>query len=411
MDIKIRLKTPFLIAIFLILTASSVAQLHQTNDLYEFNNNLSPRWSSPENMNGLKGAGGKKNNKAKGHPYDTIDAGETYSLLNIQGQGIINRIWITINDRSPEMLRSLKLEMFWDNESKPAVSVPFGDFFGMGLSKTVTYENALFTTGEGRSFVCYIPMPFRKAAKIIITNESQKKLNNIFFDVDYSLAESWNNNNLYFHAWWHRDTATTPSHDFELLPAVKGSGRFLGASIGVNSNPAYGSSWFGEGEVKMYLDGDKEYPTLNGTGTEDYISSAWGQGKFINKYTGCTVADDSLKQYAFYRFHIPDPVFFKKNCKVAMQQIGGAPTDSVAQYQKNNAPLIPVSTDNGRMYLQYNANNPLQLSDPSLPKGWTNFYRSDDISATSYFYLDKPSDNLPLMQPVSFRTYNLSNKK
>lgn len=411
MNINFRLKAPFLIAGFLLLAISCLAQVYQTNELYEFNNNISPRWSSPENMNGVKGAGGKENNKAKGHPYDTIGAGKTYSLLDIQGQGIINRIWIAINDRSPEMLRSLKLEVFWDNESRPAVSVPFGDFFGMGLSKTGTYENALFTTGEGRSFVCYIPMPFRKAAKIIITNESQKKLNNIFFDVDYNLVENWNNNVLYFHAWWHRDTATTPPHDFELLPIVKGSGRFLGVNIGVNSNPAYGSSWFGEGEVKMYLDGDKEFPTLNGTGTEDYISTAWGQGKFINRYTGCTVANDSSKQYAFYRFHIPDPVFFKRDCKVALQQIGGAPTDSVAMYQKNHAPLIPVTTANGTMYRQYNANNPLQMNDASLPRGWTNFYRSDDICATAYFYLDKPAGNLPQLQPVSLRTFNLDNKK
>ena len=203
----------------------------------------------------MNGAGGKENNKAKGHPYDTIAAGQSYALLNIQSPGIINRIWITINDRSPEMLRSLKIEMFWDNETKPAVSVPFGDFFGLGLGKTVTYENALFTTGEGRSFVCFIPMPFKKAAKIIITNESNKTLRNIFFDVDYSLLKTWNDDYLYFHAYWHRDTATTPSQDFQLLPKINGKGRFLGASIGINANPLYGTSWFGEGEVKMYLDG------------------------------------------------------------------------------------------------------------------------------------------------------------
>ena len=100
--------------------------------------------------------------------------------------------------------------------------------------------------------------------------------------------------------------------------------------------------------MKMYLDGDQEYPTLNGTGTEDFIGSAWGQSKFINQYTGCTIASDSLLQYAFYRYHIPDPVYFKTGCMVALQQIGGAATDSVAVYQKNKAPLIVVSTDNGQ---------------------------------------------------------------
>ena len=102
----------------------------------------------------------------------------------------------------------------------------------------------------------------------------------------------------------------------------------------------------------MYLDEDNDYPTLNGTGTEDYIGSAWGQGKFINKYTGCTVADDSLLQWAFYRFHVPDPVYFKKGCRVSLQQIGGNMT-AVENYQKNNAPLIPVAIDTGSMMLYY----------------------------------------------------------
>ena len=397
--------------IFLIVAFTNCfAQLPNAKSLFELDNNSSTRWSSPENRNGMKGAGGKENYKAKGHPYDTIAAGQTYALLNIQSSGIINRIWITINDRSPEMLRSLKIEMFWNNETKPAVSVPFGDFFGLGLGKTVTYENALFTTGEGRSFVCYIPMPFKKAAKIVVTNESNKTLRNIFFDVDYNVLQTWNDDYLYFHAYWHRDTATTPSQDFQLLPQVKGKGRFLGAGVGINANPLYGTSWFGEGEVKMYLDDDKEYPTLNGTGTEDFIGSAWGQSKFINQYTGCTIASDSLLQYAFYRFHIPDPVYFKTGCMVALQQVGGAATDSVAAYQKNNAPLIVVSTDNGKLYPQYDKSHPLELND-NLPKGWTNFYRSDDVCATAYFYLDTPSDNLPVIQPISLRAYKLYNRK
>lgn len=263
---------------FFIFLSSSYFQLAAQNpsgkSIFEFDNNSSPRWSSPENMNGLKGAGGKENHKAKGHPYDTIGAGKSYSLLDVQAQGIINRIWITINDRSPEMLRSLKIEMFWDNEKKPAVSVPFGDFFGLGLGKMLAYENALFTTGEGRSFVCFVPMPFKKAAKILVTNGSGKTLRNIFFDVDYNLLTTWNNDNLYFHAYWHRDTATRLAHDFQILPQVNGKGRFLGVSVGVNANPKYGISWFGEGEMKMYIDGDAEYPTLNGTGTEDYIGTA-----------------------------------------------------------------------------------------------------------------------------------------
>lgn len=381
------------------------------NRLFEYNDNLEARWSSAENMNGLKGAGGKENNMAKGHPWDSIPAGASYSLLDINGQGIINRMWITISDRSPEMLRSLKIEMFWDCEEKPAVSVPFGDFFGIGLGKTTAFQNALFANAEGRSFNSFIQMPFRKAAKIVVTNESVKKLNMIFFDVDYSLVKNWNNAFLYFHAYWNRDTATKLASDFELLPGITGKGRFLGVNIGVNGNPAYKKSWFGEGEVKMYIDGDKDYPTLNGTGTEDYIGTAWGQGKFINTYTGCSIADDSLLQWAFYRFHIPDPVFFKTDCRVTLQQIGGDNTAVVTSYQRAGLPLIPVTLDDGRLHLLYKKDSIVQLDSLLQKNGWTNFYRSDDVSSTAYFYLDKPVNDLPDLQPVAYRAINLRNVK
>lgn len=385
-------------------------QANSSTALFEYNDASEPRWSSPENINGQKSAGGKTNNNAKGHPYDSIPAGQSKELLNIQDQGMINRIWITINDRSPEMLRALKIEMFWDNEKQPAVAVPFGDFFGIGLGRTAVFQNALFANPEGRSFNSFIQMPFKTGARIVITNESNKTLNNIFFDVDYSLLQTWNDNYLYFHAYWHRDTATALAKDFELLPTVTGKGRFLGVNIGVNGNPAYKKSWFGEGEVKMYLDGDTELPTLNGTGTEDYIGTAWGQGKFINNYTGCLIADDSLLQWAFYRYHIPDPIYFKTDCRVVIQQIGGDGTANVMSFQKNRAPLIPVTTDTGKPILYYQKDKVLQL-DSALPKGWTNFYRSDDVSATAYFYLGKPASVLPGLQGVGLRVFNLKSKK
>jgi hypothetical protein len=379
--------------------------------IFEFNNASEPRWSSPENLNGVKGAGGKENNGGKGHPYDSIPAGQSKSLLDIKGQGMINRIWITINDRSPEMLRSLKIEMFWDDAQKPAVSVPFGDFFGVGLGRTTAFENVFFANAEGRSFNCFIPMPFQKAARIVVTNESDKELNNMFFDVDYQLLNSWEDDYLYFHAYWSRDTATQLAKDFELLPSVSGKGRFLGVNVGINSNPLYKESWWGEGEVKMFIDGDKEWPTLAGTGTEDYIGTAWGQGKFINRYTGCSIADDSALQWTYYRYHIPDPIYFKNDCKIAIQQLGGWGTEQVAALQQAKVPLIPVTTDDGRLHPYYSKDSVMQLNNPLLPKGWTNFYRSDDVSATAYFYLDKPSSNLPAIQPVNIRATSLRSKK
>ncbi len=409
-------KRVFKVILYLLLLSISSscrdAKTISHSKLFEFDNNIETRWSSPENPNGVKGNGGRLNNGAKGHAFDSVLVGKSLALLDIQGQGIINRIWITINDRSPEMLRALKIEMFWDNEAKPAVSVPFGDFFGVGLGKTAVFQNALFANAEGRSFNCFIPMPFKKGAKVLVTNESPKKLGYIFFDVDYTLTSNWYEEYMYFHSYWHRDTATQPGKDFEILPKVTGKGRFLGSNIGVSANLQYKKSWFGEGEVKMYIDGDKELPTLIGTGTEDFIGTAWGQAKFINNYTGCTVADDSLKEWAFYRYHIPDPVFFKQDMRTTIQQLGGDDLPIVASYQQAGAPLIPVSTDDeGLLTRIYSPGNTVKLDPNGKLKGWTNFYRSDDVSSTAYFYLDKPSNNLPAIQIVDIRTKNLRHRK
>lgn len=403
-------KSLYFISLIFFFSCTSPSNIITTKPLYAFDNSIETRWSSGENLNGVKGSGGKENNGAKGHPSDIIDAGTARTLLDIQGQGIINRFWFTINDRSLRMLRSLKIEMFWDNATKPAVSVPLADFFGMGQGM-VKFENEFFASPEGRSFNCFIPMPFKKAAKITITNESDKKLKNIFFDVDYSLLKNWNDDFLYFHAYWNRDTATTPGKDFVLLPHIQGKGRILGTHVVVNANPLYRKSWWGEGEVKMYIDNDNEFPTLVGTGTEDYIGTAWGQGKFINRYTGCLTANDSLDKWSFYRYHVPDPVYFTSGIKVTLQQIGGNMKSIVQQMQEQKVPLIPITVDDmaksGKQILLYEKDKVTDLKAKDLPENWTNFYRSDDVSATTLFYLDAPSGNLPSLPPVSYRTAKL----
>ncbi len=278
--------------------------------MFGYSDNMEPRWVSFENSSGEKGKGGMENNGAKGHACDSIKAGSAKTLLNMKGPGIINRMWVTISDRSPVMLRSLVLRIYWDDEKKPAVSVPFGDFFGVGLGKTAVYENALFANPEGRSFNCFIQMPFRSAARIELVNESPDDLPMVFYDIDLQLLKEWDQNFLYFHSYWHRDTATVLAEDFEIMPAVKGKGRFLGSNICINANPDYKDCWWGEGEVKMYLDGDKDYPTLVGSGTEDYIGTAWGQGQFSTRSTGCLVADSKNLQWSFYRYHVIDPIYF-----------------------------------------------------------------------------------------------------
>jgi len=392
------MKKYFILAISILLIRGTYAQnLYMLPESFK-----SSTISSFENLNGIKGEGGKTNNSAKGNAFEGLKSEQSKTLLEVEGPGIIQRMWFTVRDRSPEMMRSMRLRIYWDGETKPAVDVPFGDFFGYGLSKVVEFESALFSNPEGRSFNCMIPMPFRKAAKVVITNESSRDIDEIFFDIDLVRLDRLEEDALYFHAFWTRQKTSELGKDFEFLPKIEGRGRFLGVNIGVNADPEYGNTWWGEGEVKMYIDNDEEFPTINGTGTEDYIGTAWGLGQFTNLYQGCTVANDSTKQYAFYRFHIPDVIGFHHNFRASIQQIGGGMLDDVRSILKNNVKLEPVtvvSMNGFRRLLE----NPKDIFDEDFPFGWVNFYRIDDYSSTSYFYLNKPSTRLGELPEVSER--------
>jgi hypothetical protein len=358
--------------------------------------------SSFENPNGVKGSGGKTNHSAKGNAFEGLKRGESKTLLDIEGPGIIQRMWFTVRDRSPKMMRSMRLRIYWDGETKPAVDVPFGDFFGYGLSEVVRFETALFSNPEGRSFNCMIPMPFRKGAKVVLTNESQKNINEVFYDIDFIKLEKPEDDALYFHAYWTRQKTSELRKDFEFLPEITGRGRFLGVNIGVNADPGYGDTWWGEGEVKMYIDNDNELPTINGTGTEDYIGTAWGMGQFTGLYQGCTVANDSTKQYAFYRFHVPDIIGFNHNFRASIQQIGGGMLGTVRNLLRNNMKLEPISVAGLAGFVRL-LDNPKDIFDKDFPVGWVNFYRIDDYSATSYFYLNSPITGLSELPEVSQR--------
>ena len=378
-------------------------------ELYKASDGSQTRWISFENQSGAKGAGGKENKGAKGHPADFIKPGETKVLMNVSGSGIIQRIWMTIDERSPKMLRSLKLEMFWDGSANPAVSVPLGDFFGIGLGRKLAFQTALFSDPEGRSFNASVPMPFRRGARVTLTNESDKAIT-LFYDINYQEVRNLPADAMYFHAFWSRVPKTKVGEDFSILPAVKGKGRFLGTNMGIITNPVYQKSWWGEGEVKIYLDGDTNLPTLNGTGTEDYIGTAWGQGVFNHMYQGCLVADEPSRQWAFYRYHINDPVYFNTDCKVTIQIMGGDMTDKVREYVAAGAELIPVTVAGNPMTKLFELNPVPKITDSTFPQGWTNFYRSDDVSATAYFYLDKPTSGLPALAPLPVRVADLPEK-
>ena len=374
--------------------------LSQAQSLYEMPVNPQSRLSSFENPNGVKGNGGKTNKTAKGNAFEFMEPGETKNLMDIKGEGTIQRIWLTI-DHSSLKLRSLRLQFFWDGTTKPAVDVPLGDFFVYNLGKQVAFETALFSSGEGRSYNCYIPMPFKKAAKVLLINEGKERVK-LYYDIDF-LLHKLPSNALYFHAYWNRQHSGQLGDDYILLPKVEGKGRFLGISVGLNTDTSYGKSWWGEGEVKIYLDGDLKYPTINGTGAEDYIGSAWGLGKFINTYQGCTIANDSTGQFCFYRWHIPDAIYFNKDIKVAIQQIGGWLKADMKKLYQRGANFKAVTVDGPRFVRLLDMDKPPLLTDPDFPEGWVNFYRIDDYSSVSYFYLDKPASSLPALPSLDVR--------
>jgi len=379
-------------------------------NLFEKPRNVQTRWACFENPTAGRSSGGKENNGAKGHAFDHVAAGETKTLLDVSGSGLITRLWFTINDRSPEMLRSLRIDMFWDGAVKPAVSCPLGDFFGIALGRRTAFECAFFSDPEGRSFNCFIPMPFRKSARITVTNESEKNLTHLFYDVDFLVNVEHSAETLYFHAHWRRESPNELGKDFVILPYVKGNGRFLGCNLGVISNTAYEKTWWGEGEVKMWF-GDDTFPTICGTGTEDYIGTGWGQGVYAQRTQGSLISDWEKRHWAFYRYHVDDPVFFDGGCKVAIQTIGGCPKKEVADLQAKGAPLIPVTIDTSVMdpmfFLATRPQQPADLRDPSIPEGWCNFWRQDDWSGTAYFYLDSAEGQLPSIAPALSRTAGL----
>ena len=379
-------------------------------ELYEWIPGTQTRWVSFENQSGQRGMGGIENNGAKGHPFDNVLAGETKTLLDLSGSGSVRRIWMTINDRSPEMLRSLRIDMYWDGDENPAVSVPLGDFFGVALGRKTPFENAFFSDPEGRSFNSFIPMPFRTHARITITNESNTDLPLLFYDIDLVLGQRHSEDVLYFHAHWRRESPNKLGKDFEILPTVQGFGRFLGCNLGVITNPQYAGSWWGEGEVKCWF-GDETYPTLCGTGTEDYIGTGWGQGYYAQRTQGCLIADSKAGQWAFYRYHVDDPVFFEPSCRVSIQTIGGTDKAKVIGMIDVGIPVIPVTVDTakpGGFTRLMDLAKPVDLHSPELPEGWCNFWRQDDWCSTAYFYLNSPGGQLPPLAPVAQRVEGLS---
>jgi hypothetical protein len=279
-----------------------------------------------ENRTGAVGAGGKTRAGRKGSPcIPKVENGETVTLMDIDGCGVIRHIWITIPDRSPEALRNMILRMYWDGCEVPSVETPLGDFFGMAHGRTAEMTTAYTTMTLARGFNCYFPMPFATHARITVTNDlpEGREMRAFFFQIDYELRERLPANTGRFHAQFRRQNPTAQLRDYVLLDNVAGPGMFIGCVIGVR---ALAPEWWGEGEMKFYLDGDTDYPTICGTGTEDYFCAAWGMGLYQTPWHGCTLnlTNEHFKHplVSMYRFHAKDPVYFRESLKATIQQIG-----------------------------------------------------------------------------------------
>lgn len=370
--------------------------------LYTLPEGVETRWATPENPRGRRGAGGRLHHGRKGFACWFLRPGEELVLAEESGtSGIVRRIWVTLGDRTPAMLRALRLEFRWDGASRPAASVPLGDFFGAALGTQRPFESALFSSPEGRSFTCFVPMPFRTAMRISVANDGTETQYMLFSEVDYTVGDAIGDDALYFHAHWRAENPTTLLRDYEFLPQVRGRGRYLGTHVGVVADAAaYGDSWWGEGECKIWLDGDAEHPTLCGTGTEDYLGTGWELGAYHHRTQGCHLADPKRMRYGFYRWHLDDPVYFHEEIRVAMQQIGSWRPHVKDLLAKGGRPIWHAGAAAGVPPVS------VDFSDPRT-EAYGLFERQDAWSSCACFYLDRPENGLPALDPVVKRIADL----
>jgi hypothetical protein len=290
-----------------------------TDQPYELNTGLVSRSISFENPTGAPGAGGKESSRLgpgrKGAPARTIAPGETVQLCDIQGPGVIRHIWIT-TEQTPVIQRACTIRAWWDGQEHPSIECPIGDFFGFAHGKITAYQSAVHSVGPTGGRNIWLPMPFASKVRMTFTNESEKAIP-LFYQIDYTTGDKLGSDVGRLHVLFRRENPTTEKKDFELLPQRGQKGRFIGSIIGIrNLHP---DQWWGEGEIKVYMDGDAEFPTICGTGSEDYVGLAWGIQQTPFKYNGCSLAQKDF--VSMYRWHLPDPIAWQKEGRVTIQQI------------------------------------------------------------------------------------------
>lgn len=327
-----------------------------------------------ENPIGARGAGGTVAGGRKGAPSKRIEPGERVVLADVEGPGIVRHIWMTFPPAPPETMRAMVLEVFYDGAEEPSISAPCLDLFGLPHGRPTPYASMLTTAQEGRGFNCFIPIPFGDRIRIEFTNHADRATM-LFYQVDLTLEAA---HDSYLHVSFRRENPTTLKQDFTVSEGLRGPGRFLGCVVGVRTIDD--GIWYGEGEVKIFRDGDADLPTICGTGLEDYVGTAWGMGAHHAPFAGAPLdvrADGAgMPDFVgFYRWHVPDPVCFTDEMRVTIQQIGYhvlTAEDDYERYVATNPPAGGGPRMGGRVHAQ------------------GIFERRDDYCATDFVYCREP---------------------
>lgn len=298
----------------------------------------------PENFTGEKGKAGMATEGTGKHaagelgqgwkvsPSVRIPAKSTFTMGEITGSGVIQHIWMT--PAPLDKTRWYILRIYWDDEKEPSVEVPMSDFFCTGWGKYAPINSLAVCVTPGSAFNCYWPMPFHKKARLTMENLDDKDMT-LYYQVDYALTKV-PRDAAYFHAQFRREDPLQQAATYTILDGVKGKGQYVGTYLAWE---VHSPGWWGEGEIKFFLDGDTKFPTICGTGTEDYFCGSYNfdtkgpDGKnrytvFSTPYTGLTqvLPADQIYQagqrFSLYRWHIPDPIRFDKDLRVTIQALG-----------------------------------------------------------------------------------------
>lgn len=242
-----------------------------------------------------------------------VAVGDSVVLVDVEGPGVIRRLWMTVASRDPHYLRRISLEMYWDDEEEPSVRAPLGDFFGNGFDRRHYAAVPMGVSSGG--FYSYLPMPFAHRARIVARNGTARVIDAFYLNADVELPASLPEPLATFHAVWNRDPRTTGPGPHVALEA-EGAGHFVGLSL--NAEGHDGSYFFLEGDERFVVDGTFRG---QGTGTEDYFNAGWyfDQGPFSGPYHGLVVKDDERGRIAAYRWHLPDPVPFRRSVRVELE--------------------------------------------------------------------------------------------